>query len=374
MKIAILIRNYNRSAGGQERYCVEITERLSANHDVHVFSQKNDEISQSITFHKISQYFEKPRFINQLLFSWLTKRATFGKFDIVHSHELVTHADIYTTHVPCFKSGWINIYGLRKLLRWLNTLLSPRKLFYLWLENQQMKPLPKRHFISVSEYLSRNITECYPIISNITIAYPGINHNTNKSNKNQTSYLSSLKEYLSIPNSAFVMLFVANDFKKKGMLKIIESLEILSNKNIHLIVAGSGNSKKIKIPNTISSNIHYLGVIKNIDLLYPQADILIHPTLADTYGMAALEAMAAGLPVVISNKEFCGLSEHLNENQAVLLENPRDAIELAKKIDLLYENTDYRDKIAKNGFEKAKTISWGNTLSKTLAVYNSIAN
>ena len=101
---------------------------------------------------------------------------------------------------------------------------------------------------------------------------------------------------------------------------------------------------------------------------------MLHPTLADTYGMAALEAMAAGLPVVISNKEFCGLSEHLNENQAVLLENPRDAIELAKKIDLLYKNTEYRDKIAKNVFEKSKTISWGNTLSKTLIVYNSIAN
>ena len=73
MRIAILIRNYRRSAGGAERYCVELTERLSINHEVHVFSQKNDEISQSITFHKISQYFEKPRFINQLLFSLLTK-------------------------------------------------------------------------------------------------------------------------------------------------------------------------------------------------------------------------------------------------------------------------------------------------------------
>ena len=374
MRIAILIRNYKRSAGGAERYCVELTERLSMNHEVHVFYQKKDEISQSITFHKISQYFEKPRFINQLLFSRLTKHATIGKFDIVHSHEPVTHADIYTIHVPCFKSKWVNINGLRKTLRWLNTLLSPRKLFYLWLENQQMKPLPKRRFISVSEYLSRNITESYPSISNITIAHPGINHNTNKSNKNQTSYLSNLKEHLSIPNSAFVMLFVANDFKKKGLPKIIESLEILKNKNIHLIIAGNGNTKKIKTPNSISSNIHHLGVIKNIDLLYPQADALIHPTLADTYGMAALEAMAAGLPVVISNKEFCGLSEHLNENQAVLLENPRDAIELANKIDLLYENIDYRDKIAKNGLEKSKTISWENTLSKTLAVYNSIVN
>ena len=115
MKIAVLIRNYRRSAGGAERYCVELTERLSANHDVHVFTQnyENNPLSQ-ITFHKILQLSEKPRFINQLLFSRLTKNATSGKFDIVHSHELVTHADIYTIHVPCFKSSWVNIHGIRK--------------------------------------------------------------------------------------------------------------------------------------------------------------------------------------------------------------------------------------------------------------------
>ena len=375
MKIAVLIRNYKRSAGGAERYCVELTERLSANHDVHVFTQnyENNPLSK-ITFHKILQLSEKPRFINQLLFSRLTKNATSGKFDIVHSHERVSHADIYTFHVQCFRTLWSNIKGFRKLIRWLNTLLSPRKLCYLWLESQQMQVLPRRRFISVSEYLSRNILECYPKISNITIAHPGISTNVNKSVENNNNKFSNLKESLSIPNSSFILLFVANNFKKKGLPKIIESLEMLSNEKLHLVIAGNGNSKKIKIPNSISSNIHYLGVIKNITLLYPQADALLHPTLADTYGMAALEAMAAGLPVVISNKEFCGLSEHLNENQAVLLENPRDAIELAKKIDLLYKNTEYRDRIAKNGFEKSKTISWGNTLSKTLRVYNSIAN
>ena len=375
MKIAVLIRNYNRSAGGAERYCVELTERLSANHDVHVFTQnyENNPLSQ-ITFHKILQLSEKPRFINQLLFSRLTKNATSGKFDIVHSHERVSHADIYTFHVECFRTLWSNIKGFRKLIRWLNTLLSPRKLCYLWLEGKQMQALPRRRFISVSEYLSRNISECYPKISNITIAHPGISTNVNKSVENNNNKFSNLKESLSIPNSSFILIFVANNFKKKGLPKIIESLEMLSNEKLHLVIAGNGNSKKIKIPNSISSNIHYLGVIKNITLLYPQADALLHPTLADTYGMAALEAMAAGLPVVISNKEFCGLSEHLNENQAVLLENPRDAIELAKKIDLLCKNTEYRDRIAKNGFEKSKTISWGNTLSKTLAVYNSIAN
>ena len=48
MKIAVLIRNYKRSAGGAERYFVELTERLSANHDVHVFTQNYENNPLSI--------------------------------------------------------------------------------------------------------------------------------------------------------------------------------------------------------------------------------------------------------------------------------------------------------------------------------------
>ena len=180
MKIAVLIRNFRRNAGGAERYSVELSERLSEYHDVHIFCQSFEKSSLPIKFHKISKYFDKPRFLNQLLFSYLTGRATSkGKFDIVHSHELVSHANIYTMHVPCFRSIWININGLKKFLRILNTVISPRKILYLWLENKQMEQTPKKHIISVSQHLSRNIAKCYPQVNNISIANPGLSQSFN---------------------------------------------------------------------------------------------------------------------------------------------------------------------------------------------------
>ena len=101
MKIAVLVRNFNRNAGGAERYCVELSERLSENNEVHIYSQTFDEKLPTIEFHKISKYFDKPRFLNQLLFSYLTKKATSGKFDIVHSHEMVSDADrILNNFIP----------------------------------------------------------------------------------------------------------------------------------------------------------------------------------------------------------------------------------------------------------------------------------
>ena len=59
MKIAVLIRNYRRSSGGAERYCVELSEKLAIHHEVHVFAQSYEDNNSNIKFHKISKYFEK---------------------------------------------------------------------------------------------------------------------------------------------------------------------------------------------------------------------------------------------------------------------------------------------------------------------------
>ncbi len=370
LKVAVLIRHYSASTGGAERYCVELTERLAEIHDVHVFTQKNLQQSNNITFHQIPQWFQRPRYLNQLLFSWFTKQSTQNKFDIVHSHDMVTHANIYTLHVPCVKTKWSESKGIRKTLRWLNTLLSPRKIAYLWLEKSEIQPSKHRHFISVSDYLSRNILMNYPKINgHITIAYPGINNS-----KNSISDLEpkskSLKHKLKLGDDDFLFLFVGNDLIKKGLPTVIKALKILRNDHIHLAIAGNGKENVVNIPAELKNTIHFLGVVNNMIDLYQKADCLIHPTLVDTYGMAVLEAMSAKLPVIVSNKNYCGFAEHLNDEQALILENPKDAIELSKMINLMFTDTSLREKITINGFEKSKSISWENTLEQTLLAYN----
>ena len=367
LKVAVLIRHYNASAGGAERYCVELTKRLAKIYDVHVFTQHNSEQSENITFHHIPQWFQRPRYLNQLLFSWFTRRATQDKFNIVHSHDMVTHANIYTLHVPCVRTKWSESKGVKKVLRWLNTLLSPRKIAYLWLEHSEMKPLKHRHFISVSEYLSRNILMNYPKTNkHLTIAYPGINNHL----ENIEFRPHALKEKLALTNDAFLFLFVGNDLIKKGLPAIIRAFEVLGNNNIHLAIVGSGKKDTVNIPASLKNNIHFLGVIKDMANLYQSVDALIHPTLVDTYGMVVLEAMSVKLPVIVSNKHYCGFAEHLNNEQALILENPRDAVELSKKINLLFSDVTLRKNIAKNGFEKSQSISWEDTLEQTLLAYN----
>ena len=373
LKIAILTRNYSKFGGGAERYCVELTERLSEIYDVHVYSQINHEQSSKITFHKIPQWIKRPSFLSRLIFSYLTKFKVKGKYDIVHSHVLVQYADLYTFHVPCIKTKLSNSKGVKKILLWLGVFLSPRKITYLLLENSQIKPQSNRHFISVSEYLSRNLLQSYPQLKgHITIAYPGINI-SQISEGRLTKIRNEFRTLYNIPASSFILLFVAHGFKRKGLPATVKALEILNNKDIHIVIAGSGNPKDIQIKSpTLQDNTHFIGVVKDMSELYPVADALIHPTLGDTYGMVVLEAMSHKLPVIVSNSKYCGFSEHLNSKNSILLDNPRSPMEISRAIQAFNVNSNLRKEISVAGYKKATSVTWEKTLKQTVKAINSI--
>lgn len=372
LRIAVLIRHYTR-IGGAERYCVELTERLAEQHEVHLFCQAIEaEPHPDIIVHNIPKKREKPRYINQLEFSRLTRLATEGQFDIVHSHDMVTHANVQTLHVPCVLSRYTEISGIKKILRYLNTAISPRMLAYLWLEKKQIRSKNQRQIIAVSEFLARNIIRSYPdIVNNINIAYPGIQiaHSENT----QIAQRNLQREALHIQDNDFVILFVANDYKRKGLLVILEAIKQLNNPQLHLVVAGDDNPEKFSKQvetSGLSKQVHFIGKCNNMHDLYPVADVLVHPTLADTYAMVVPEAMAHAIPVIVSNARYCGFSEQLTAQEALLIDNPKDAQELVKHIERLLTDPSLRQSLAENGKNKALSISWEDTLEQTLVAYH----
>ncbi|WP_428353300.1 glycosyltransferase family 4 protein [Methyloprofundus sp.] len=371
LRIAVLIRHYTR-IGGAERYCVELTERLAERHEVHLFCQAIEiEPHPNIVVHLIPKKREKPRYVNQLEFSRWTRLATEGQFDIVHSHDMVTHANVQTLHVPCVLSRYTETTGGRKILRYLNTAISPRMLSYLWLEKKQICTQNNRQIIAVSEFLARNITRSYPdIVNNINIAYPGIA--VSQTRKSLSTIRQQQRSALQLKEDDFVILFVANDYKRKGLLVILQALQALHIPQLHLVVVGHDRPEKFTSAINkagLNDQVHLLGKSDDMHALYPIADALIHPTLADTYAMVVLEAMAHAIPVIVSNARYCGFSEHLTENEALLIDKPKDPVELAKHIQALHNDKKLRKKLAKNGREKARSLSWENTLQQTLLAY-----
>ena len=366
-KVAVLSRNFDSSRGGAERYCVELTKRLSNLYDVHVFCQSKEEDNDigKINFHHVLS-FPRSRFINQLFFYFHTRKLTKGAFDLIHSHEILPNADILTIHVQCFKTHVTKSKGIKKLVNYISLILSPRKLAYFLLEKKTFSGKNKR-FICVSDYIKQNLLENYRLNENlIDIAMPGININSHA----QSAFKPSNK--FNLPDNSYRILFVGNGFERKGLPTLLKAFNEIKFNDIYLLVAGKGNKNEALKNNISDKKIIFLGQVQHMQNLYELCDILVHPTLEDTFAMSVLEAMINKIPVIVSSKKYCGIVEYLNDNEVLILDNPEDSKELSKKLNLLINNAKLRKKLSRNGFNKAKEFSWEKTLLQTVNSYSKL--
>jgi len=366
-KVAVLTRNFDSSKGGAERYCVELTKRLSNLYDVHVFCQskgKDIDIGK-INFHHVLS-FPGSRFINQLFFYFHTRKLTKGAFDLIHSHEILPNANILTIHVQCFRTHVTKSKGIKKIFNYISLILSPRKLAYFLLEKKTFSGKNKR-FICVSDYIKQNLLENYRLNENlIDIAMPGININSHA----QSAFKPSNK--FKLPDNSFRILFVGNGFERKGLPTLLKAFNEIKSNDIYLLVAGKGNKNEALKNNISDKKIIFLGQVQHMHNLYELCDILVHPTLEDTFAMSVLEAMINKIPVIVSSKKYCGIVEYLDNNEVLILDNPEDFRELEQKLNLLINNADLWKKLSINGFNKAKEFTWEKTFLQTLNSYSKL--
>jgi UDP-glucose:(heptosyl)LPS alpha-1,3-glucosyltransferase len=133
--------------------------------------------------------------------------------------------------------------------------------------------------------------------------------------------------------------------------------------NCYLAVVG--NPKQIPQFKTqaeaagLASRVFFLGAQKHMDPVYAAADFLVHPTLEDTFAMVVLEAMAHGLPVIVSGPTYCGISSLLTHDvTALILDDPTKVSELANTIGRLLRDAPLRDRLIASGLAFANEHSW----------------
>lgn len=121
----------------------------------------------------------------------------------------------------------------------------------------------------------------------------------------------------------------------------------------------------------LEDDIKFLGYIEGDDLrkLYKNAKLFVMPSLYEGFGMTVLEAMACGVPSVISNtnalKEIAG--------DAVAYVDPIDTEKIADKIQSLIENEEDKSEMKQKGIAQAHKFSWENCAMETLALYEESA-
>jgi len=116
----------------------------------------------------------------------------------------------------------------------------------------------------------------------------------------------------------------------------------------------------------LQERVQFLGEVPYVQLpnLYRHADLFVLPSLAETFGHPLVEAMASGIPVVTTDlpvaREIC--------QDAAWYFQPRNAPELAEKMQALLEDDAARLTLRRAGLARAKYFSWRQAALATLAL------
>jgi len=150
--------------------------------------------------------------------------------------------------------------------------------------------------------------------------------------KDFRKYKNELKKQIiskyNIPLNKNVVIYSGRLIKRKNVDLIIKSMEGL--KNVFLLIVGDGeeNEELSKLANKLKIDYKITGFIEDQEELfkiYYVGDLLILPSYNEPWGLVVNEAMAAGLPVIVSNESGCSLDLVKDgENGFILsdLENP----------------------------------------------------
>ena len=271
----------------------------------------------------------KPHWLSHYRFSrkvnrWLLENPKSDR--VIHSHERESSHHISTFHTTPFNLG----------KPWVLKFSSIRNYFYEKLENRELFSHSVQAIVPVSNRLGDLIRQKHPSCSNrIEVAiYPGVELK-----------LPSTQSKREVPKEGGTIGFIGKEWKRKGLLKVINIWRELkkSRPNLKLKIAGVRAEACSHLIGKTDTNIDILGFVKNKELFYRSIDLLIHPAKLEAFGMVISESLAMGVTPLCSSE--CGASEIIKEGTgASLPHNSEISIWAEKASELLESNyvVDYR--------------------------------
>lgn len=220
---------------------------------------------------------------------------------------------------------------------------------------------------TISRASKDDIIKEYGVSQNkVVVTYPGIKEELMIKDKGLN--MADLKKKYGI-NGDYV-LFVGTLQPRKNIARLIEAFSKLKS-DIGLIIVGKKGwlyEQILEAPKkfNVQNKVRFLDSVPDEDLpaFYKNAVCFVLPSLYEGFGLPVLEAMKYGCPVIASN--VSSLPEAGGE--AALYVDPLDTEDIKKKLELMINSEELREKLIKKGYEQIKKFSWEKTAKETLKV------
>jgi len=372
-KVAVVIPKYGL-LGGAEGFAAALTENLARNRSLefHVFANRHQKgkDKEQIHFHHVP-ILPFPRFLKTPSFAFFSQRAVARTgVDVIHAHDRLYRPDLYTLH------GIPHRIWVREIRKKHHLSLFDRATARV---EERMVAGGCRYFLAVS-HLTRDIfLREYPLDPEyVPVVPPGVDSDAVTGRGNEAER-RALRRRFGISATSPLIVFAAMNFDIKGLEDLLQGLGRLRTRHpeqsFHLLAVGGDNRRpymQAAARAGIGDRVTFTGAVPREELaaIYAAGDLYAMLSKFDTFGMVVLEAMAKGLPAVISGT--VGARDLIkNGVNGYVIETPRDADMVAE---VLFQSlrSERHPLLSNAAMATAREYSWEKTAGKVAAIYESI--
>lgn len=276
----------------------------------------------------------------------------FSKYDIVHTHN--TAPQLYAAIASLFKKVILcttehSTYNRRRNLSWYRPIDR-------WMYSRY------KEVISISPATTENLNKYVKISCPVDTVFNGIDVLKFKEAK------AVARKEIRCAEDAFLLMMVAGFRYQKDQDTIIRALSYLPE-NVQLCLVGDGERRSeceaLVHRLNLSSRVSFTGIRTDIPNLLKAADVIVMSSHLEGFGLAAVEGMAAGKPVVAS--DVVGLGDIVKNYGCVFSKGSEE--ELSEIIIRLMNDSDFYESVSRRCFNRAFNYDISKTVDRYIHIY-----
>jgi len=168
-----------------------------------------------------------------------------------------------------------------------------------------------------------------------------------------------------------ILGFVGSITKEKNIDIILQAIALIKSRNSQLnysiLICGDGPYKdtlqEMATELNLNDDFHIMSAVDNVDVFFSKIDILIQPSINESWGLVALEAMIAQKPVIMTNRS--GLKELFWDKVDCLYFDPKNPKDLSLMIETIH-SPDIQQKIVTNSYNKILNYQFNDKFNRKI--------
>lgn len=173
-------------------------------------------------------------------------------------------------------------------------------------------------------------------------------------------------------DNKFRVIYAGGIQARKGIIYLLEAFSKISSLDAELILVGTVYSEMKKVMKRYDGLYRYYHPVDQSKLIdfYSNSSVFVIPSLDDGFAMVTAEAMACGLPLIVSQNT--GITDVIEENKHCFIVPIRDSDAIASKIEILYKDRALLEHMSQEAQIKSRTLTWDSYGERMLKTYNNL--